>query len=272
MKAERRSIPWSVGLAAIGLASAIGASAVAAPQAGGSTQPARPAARIQVQTTQVKPEMALTWQDIIQHEAIPALKKAGVPWRWVFATGGPVGQGFTYVSVSPVANFAQFDQGNPLQKGLGTDGLARYNAKIRATIVSTQSVIQTLVPDASLLSFSSTPPNLVVVTTFTLMQGKGTEFAAITASDFLPALKKFGVTDYWTYATTFGAPNNQRTVVQPVANYAALDAGPALNQAVGAEAAAKLNQKRGALVTSAETTIMRYVPELSFGVPKRPGS
>ena len=63
----------------------------------------------------------------------------------------------------------------------------------------------------------------------------------------------------------------QRTIVTPVANYV-LYGGPAINRALGAEAAAKLNQKRNALVTSAETTVMRYVPELSFGIPQRPKS
>jgi hypothetical protein len=245
---------------------------LAAQGAGAPPQPAQPPVRISVQTTVVKPEMVLTWQDLIRHEAIPAYKNAGVPWRWVFTSAGPIGPGFTFVTVSPVTNFAQLDQGNPLRKALGDEGIASYNAKLRATLVSTNNVIETLVQNASLVSFSSTPPNLVIVQTVVLQQGKGPDWAAITASDFLPVLKKGGVTDYWVYATTFGAPGNVRTIVQPIANYAALDAGPSLNQAIGADAAAKLNQKRNALVTSAENTVMRYVPDLSFGVPQRPKS
>ena len=71
--------------------------------------------------------------------------------------------------------------------------------------------------NASLVSFASTPPNLVTVQTVVLQQGKGQEWADITAAEFLPVLKKAGVADYWVYTNTFGAPGNGRTIVQPLA-------------------------------------------------------
>ena len=118
---QRQSLPCS--LAILGLVLSIPtvtlvAHTVPAPQ------------RIQVQTTVVKPEGLTTYQDLIPTHAIPALKKAGVPWRWVFATG-PIGPGFTFVSVSPVATFADFDKGNPLRRGLGDAAFEIYNAKFR---------------------------------------------------------------------------------------------------------------------------------------------
>lgn len=237
---------------------------------GGGAQQGPPPQRVSVTTTQVKPEMLTAWQDLIRNETVPALKKAGVAWRWVFANTPLGGPGFTFVTVTPVVNFAQFDQGNPLQKALGQDGLAKYNAKLRPTIVSTHTVIQTLIQNASLQSFSSTPPNLVRVQTMQLLPGKGQEFAAITTSEFLPAMKKAGVTDYLVFATNYGGPGNQRTIVTHLAKYADLDAPNPLNRAIGAEAAQTLNQKRGALVSSTDAIVLRFVPELSFGAPTRP--
>lgn len=264
---ERKRAVWTAGLlAAVGFVGLVRPTGTVAAQQGATPPPQR----IQVQTVVVKPDMLPTWQDLIRNEAIPAVKKAGVPWRWAW-TSGPIGQGFTYVVVTPVESFAQFDKGSPLQQALGADGVARFNAKIRPTIVSSSFTIETLVQDASIQSFSATPPNLIVVSTLFLQPGKGQEWAAITAADFVPVLKKHGVTDYWVYSTTFGAPNTRRTIVTPVANYAALDKGPALTQALGADGAAKLNQKRAALhAGGAETVVLRYVPELSYGIPQRP--
>lgn len=229
-----------------------------------------PPVRVQVTTTQVKPDMLLMWQDLIRNEAVPALKKTGLSWRWVFSTGAPVGQGFTYVTVSPLANYAQIDQGNALAKAMGPDVFARYNAKVRSTLVSTNTVLQTLIPDASIVSYSSTPPALQVVTTIQLLPGKGQEFAALTASEYVPAMKKAGVTDYLVFATNFGGSNAQRTIVTPLANFAALDSPNPLARALGAEAAQKLNLKRAALTSHAETTIVRFVPDLSYGAPTPP--
>lgn len=242
---------------------------------GGTGQPgAQPAPqRISITTTQIKPDMLVTWQDIIRNETIPALKKAGVPWRWVWANTPVGGPGFTYVTVTPVTNYAQFDQPSPLEKVLGADGLARYNAKIRPAIVSTHTEIHTMVQQASIQSFSGKPPALATVQTIQVLPGRGQEWAAITASDVLPALKKAGVTDYWVSTTTFGGPQQRRTIVTAIANFAQLDAGPLLNRALGAEAAQKINEKRNALTTGpSEITVMRFVPDLSFGAPSRPTS
>jgi hypothetical protein len=65
--------------------------------------------RFRVQVTQVKPDMVQQWQNLIRTEAIPAQKRAGMLWRHTFADGGPFGSSGTFVTVQPVANFAQFD-------------------------------------------------------------------------------------------------------------------------------------------------------------------
>lgn len=269
MKTRRAGIVWLIATFVIfGIAWTAEESAQA--QVGAAAQQEPPPQRISVTTTQVKPDMLTTWQDLIRNEAVPALKKAGIPWRHVYANGPLGGQGFTFVTVTPIVNYAQYDQPAPLQRALGVDGVAKYNAKLRPTIVSTYTVIQTLIQNASLQSYSSTPPSLARVATMQLLPGKAQEFAAITTSEFLPALKKAGVTDYLVFATSYGGPNTQRTIVTMHANYAELDTPPALVKALGAEAAQTLNQKRGALVASTEATVLRFVPELSYGVPTRP--
>jgi hypothetical protein len=237
-------------------------------QAQGGQQAPAPA-RTLVTTTIVKPEMVGAYQELIQKEAIPAYKKAGIPFRWVFANG-PVGPGGTFVSAQPIRNYAEFDQGPMLRTAMGADVYAKYLARLRPMLVSTHGVIQTLVQNASIQSFSGKPPAWVIVATTQVLPGRGQEFTSITSAEFLPALKKAGVTDSWMFAANFGAPVGQRTIVTPIANWADLDQPNPLIRALGAEAAQKLNLKRAALTTGAELVVMRYVPELSYGVPTRP--
>jgi hypothetical protein len=229
-----------------------------------------PPQRVAVTTTQVKPDMVATWRDLIQKEAVPAFKKAGIPWRWVFSSGPLGGQAFTFTTVTPVANFAQYDQPPAIQRVLGPEGAAKYNAKLLPTVVSTHTVIQTLIPQASLQSYSSTPPALARVATTQLLPGKGPEFTEITASEFLPAFKKAGVADYLVFATTYGGTANERTIVTFHSKYADLDGPNPVAKAMGQEAFQKLNQKRAALTSGTQAIVLRYVPELSYGVPAKP--
>lgn len=258
--------PLALQKAALAIVCIVSVAAITAETQG--TQPAPPA-RTLVVTTQVKPDMVAAYQELIQKEALPAYKKAGVPFRWVF-THGPVGPGATFVSAQPITSYAQFDQGPLLRTAMGAEAYSKYIARLQPMIVSTHGVIQTLVPNASLQSFSAKPPAWVIVATTQLLPGRGQEFANLTTTEFLPALKKAGVTDSWMFAANFGAPNSQRTIVTPISNWAELDQPGPIVRALGAEAAQKLNLKRAALTTGNESVLMRYVPEISYGVPARP--
>jgi hypothetical protein len=225
---------------------------------------------MRLQVTQVRPDMAAAYQDVIKNEVIPALKKAGQPWQWMFATGA-VGVGGTFVTVRPIANYAEFDQPGMLQKALGAEGAAKVAAKITPTVVGNRSWIQTLIPNMSIVSNATTPPTLVVVQDFQVLPGKNPDFADIMASNYLPALKKAGVKDFWVYATNMGGPGGLISTVRPIAKYAELDPQPGggllVQGGLTQEAAQRLNARRAALFSSTETNVYRYVPELSYGMP-----
>lgn len=260
---DRRYLAAVATVVVLGIASA---PAVMGQAQGG--QPAPAPERTLVTTTSVRPEMIPAYQELMQKEVIPALKKAGLPFRWVF-TNGPVGPGATFVSVQPIQTYADFDKGPMLRSAMG-DAYDKYLAKVRPMIVSTHGVIQTLVQNASLRSYSDKPPAWVIVATTNVLPGKGPEFATITAEEYVPAYKKAGLGDYWVFAANFGAPATQRTIVTPISGWADLDQPSPLTRALGQEGAQKLGQKRAALTTGTQTVVMRYVPELSFGVPARP--
>ncbi len=211
--------------------------------------------------------MVGTYQDLIKNELIPALKKAGVAYRWTWANG-PMGQGFMFVGVQPVTSYAQYDQGNPMQRAIGADGVANYNAKIRPTMVSTHTYIQTLRQDLSIQSNSPTAPPLAQVQTFQIASGKGNDFTSIMTSEYLPNYKKAGVKDFWAYAINFGAPAGQIVTVRALSKYAELDGQGLLQQAgLSPEAAAQINARRAAIASAIDNNVVRFVPELSFGSP-----
>lgn len=236
-----------------------------------AAQPAAPPIRVLVVTTVVKPEMGAAWRALVQNEAVPANKKAGVPWRWVFQSGPLSGMGNTYITVSPITNFAQFDGPPAIQRTLGADGFAKYVAKVQPMVVSTHNVVQTLAQGASLQSYSSTLPALARVTDFQVLSGRQNDFNTLIREQYMPAMKKAGVRDYLLFNINYGAPAGQRSIVEYLANYAELDQPQnPLVRAIGQEAAGKLNQQRAALISNAQSAVYRLVPELSYGTATPP--
>ena len=234
-------------------------------------QASQPPQRISITIAQVKPDALDAHIALVKNEGIPAEKKAGVPWRITYR---PVfGEPYTFVTVRPVANFAQYDQPPALTRALGAEGAQKFLAKVRAGIVSQRVLIQTMQPQLSINSGNTALENLLVVSEYTLLPGKGSAFNDMAASMVLPALKKNGVKDFWLYQTTFGGPQT-RTVVRPIASFADLDRGVTvtaeLTRAEGADAAAKLNEHAGSIIESIEVTVLRLVPEMSYAMEKPP--
>lgn len=249
---------WTiVATAAVGL-SAVGHAQLPAPQA--------PPQRIQVSITQLVPEMALTWEDLIKNEQLPAQKKSGLPWRHTYGSG-VFGRQFIRVTIVPLSSYAQADRPNVIERAVSADALARYNAKVRPAIMETANYVYTLQQNISLRSTGTAPLPFIVVQTAKVLPGKAGEFAASIADDYLPAYRRNGVKDYWVYAVNFGAPAGQMLLVRPIANYAQLDE-PVMLAGVPQEAIARMNDRRNALLTEGITTeVYRFIPELSYGMP-----
>jgi hypothetical protein len=256
-------------MAAVLTGVAIAWTAVPGAQGRGGAAAQQAPQRTSVQVVQVKPDMVGTYQDLIKNELIPALKKAGIAYRWTFANGPVGGQGFTFTAVQPVTSFAQYDQPAPFVRAMGEAGAANYNAKLRATLVSTHTYIQTLRQDLSIQSNSPTAPPLAQVQTIQVAPGKNAEFTSIMTTDFLPNYKKAGVKDFWVFAVNFGAPGGQLVMVRGLSKYADLDVTPGLLQRAGVspEAAQKINERRGAISSLIDNAVVRFVPDLSFGSP-----
>ena len=252
-----------IAVAAIALAAIVAVSRAQAP-----AQQGPPPQRIQVTVIQLKPDMMTTWEDLQKNEMIPAQKKAGLPWRHTLANGAS-GQGFTRITIVPLANYAQFDMPGFITRAVSAEANANYNAKLRPTIESQRAAIVTLQADLSIQSNSTTIQGFQVVQTVELLPGKGDDFAASMREDYLPAYKKAGVKDYWVFNTNQGGPGGERTLVRPIANYAELDKQGLLALAgLNQETQDKIGARRNATLASGiKTEVYRFIPELSYGIP-----
>jgi hypothetical protein len=236
---------------------------VAQGQRGGAQQP--PPVRQAVQVTHVKPDMVNAYQDLLKNELIPNLKKAGIAYRWTWRNG-PFGDNYTFVSEQPITSYAQYDQPGALQRAIGAEGVAKFDAKLWPMIVSQHTYAQTLRQDLSIPSASGQPPALLAVQIFQIGPGKGNDFTSIMTSDYLPNFKKAGLKDFRVYAMNFGAAAGQLVTLRGISKFAELDEPGLLNKAgLTTEQAQQVNGRRAAIASVIENDVVRLVPELSFG-------
>ncbi|HTI40827.1 MAG TPA: hypothetical protein VL693_03295 [Vicinamibacterales bacterium] len=230
--------------------------------------PQPPPVRIQVTTIQLKADMLTVWEDLQKNEMIPAQKKTGLPWRHTLANGA-TGQGFTRLTIIPLANNAQLDMPGFITRAISAEANANYNAKLRATILSQRAEIYTLEQDASLMSNLTAMPQLQLVQVASVLPGKGGEFLASMREDYLPNYRKAGVKDYWVWTLNAGGPGGQRVMVRLLDKYADIDRPALLQQAgLSQEQQNKIGARRNAtLATPIENEVYRFIPELSYGLP-----
>ena len=150
---------------------------------------------------------------------------------------------------------------------MGESAWSAYQAKLRPMLVSTQSELDTLIPELSLPGGSTTPTPLLQVQVMQVMPGKTEEFTRIMTTDYLPNFKKAGVKDFTTYAISFGdVPQGRVVTVRGLSKYGDLDGLGLLRRAgLTAEAAAQINARRAAVATGVSNLVVRYIPDMSFG-------
>jgi hypothetical protein len=196
-----------------------------------------------------------------QKQVSEAFKKAGL-WRdlWTTASFGEVG---AYVGVTPFSKLADFDSPGPVQIALGEAGYQRYVSQISKYIESTSYKAVQLRTDLSLLKENAPPPNLAIVVNVQVAPGRNLDFEALIKSDYLPAWKKGGADQVLVHQSVFGVTGPEYVVVVSIPNFAELDKGNAMVRALGAEGAAKLNQKGAGIIASSTVMIARRLQEYS---------
>jgi hypothetical protein len=256
------------------------------------TTPQTPAAKqagpqfVMLRIVDVKPEMVSEFIALQKSETIPGLQKAGVEWRDAWRSAA-VGSPFTIAFITPLKSFAELDGEGPMQKALGQEGFRAYLQKVAKLAVGTRASILRTRPDlgfkedstasagSSASSGSSTNaasqmPKLGVLANVQVVPGRQPDFEAILKGEWVPGLKKANISMYSVSEVVFGGGIGEYYTFTPIANFAQLEKGHPIQQALGEAGLNKLMAKMGPTIRHAERTIIRYDEELSFRTPSKP--
>jgi hypothetical protein len=214
-----------------------------------------------ITTTQIKPEYR-TEYEAAQKEITAAYKKAGVPSRIVVQS--IMGDLMEYTSIAPLKNYAELDGPSPLVKALGEAGSQKLLKKIGMYMNSIHRVSSLAIPDISIMGSSPDIGDYVAVSVWRLFPGKGADFTAYMKDDYVPAMRKAGLENFWLSRPIYGGNLEERITVRPLHKLAELDGGPLTIKALGAEKAQALAMKQAKIVESVSYTVHRIRPDLSL--------
>lgn len=216
---------------------------------------------ISLQFVRLKTGMQTEWREFRKNETLPTLQKGGAKQSalWGMATFGESGS-FLIVG-SPQDSLAEYDNPTPLQRGLGQEGAAAYNAKNARLVESVHIAAIETRPDLSLPPKPDYQAKFMVVTTTTIEQGYNAEYENFLKTQVLPAIKKAAPKGYLVAQVVYGGNLNQYIGAVMLDSFADLQKyREALNKEI---AAAKITGK-GAGIVSRENATYRFVPELSI--------
>jgi hypothetical protein len=215
----------------------------------------------------VNPGAAGDYLALQTNEVMPAQKKGGVTGRQAWSSGIAGTQG-EFVFLAPIKSFAQFDEQNPMIKGLGEAGAAALGAKTAKLIHSTRRMIVRTRPDLSYHpDAAAAPAPLAIVSLVDVAPGRRAEFEAVVKKDVVSAMQQAKVKGYSVLEVVYGDSASMYITAIGYDNYEAIGKGHPFQIALGEEGARKLELKVAGIVTHIERFISRYRPELSWTTP-----
>lgn len=227
-----------------------------------ATPPAAPVF-LRLTIVEIRPEMVTDYVALQKSDTIPALQKAGLPFRDAWRTG-QFGTGFMVAYVAPIKSFASLDEPNPVLKSMGEEAFRQYQAKMAKLIVSTRTYAIRTRPDLGIKTEGTPMAKLAVLASVEVVPGRAMEWETILKNEWTTALKKAGVANYAVSQVVFGGSAGQYHTLTPIENYAQLDKGHPITQSIGEAGMNKILAKMSASTRSVERFIIRYDEELSF--------
>ena len=216
---------------------------------------------------QVKPDMLNEWLDLQKNEVVPALKKAGVSSRAIYAT--TAGDNYEYVEVRPADKFASLDGPGPLNRALGAEAAARLIAKLRKCLDGQRSWVFEAINELSSLPPPNAPPLVGVSTRVRVAPGRTQDYENFVKTDIVPVYRKAKaegkIAGYWVTRRSLGANAQDRTLTVYYNKFADLDGGPILVRMLGQAEADRVLAKVSSMRTPVEAVVRRRVADLSYG-------
>jgi len=131
-------------------------------------------------------------------------------------------------------------------------------------VTSVRRLASRALGDMSIRTKTSEASEYALVTSMHLAAGKESEFNAWMKNEYLPAIKKAEVKNFWVSQTMFGGDPNERIIVRIMKNMGEFDAGPVLTKTLGEEGARKLRARSAGIVDSVHFSVLHYRTDLSY--------
>lgn len=272
MTRVRLARPWAIVAAAAlvmgvmsiaDVATQTSAKPAQAPTASATATPPAAPVFVRLNIVEIRPEMMAEYVALQKAETIPALQKAGMPYRNAWRTGA-FGSTFMVAYITPIKSFAQLDEPNPIVKAMGEEAARAYMAKMAKLITSQRLYALRDRPDLGLKTEGTPMAKLGVLAEVEVVPGRALEWEGILKNEWTPALKKAGVANYAVNQVIFGGSAGAYYTFTPIENYAQLDKGHPITQSIGEAGMNKILAKMSASTRSVERFIIRYDEELSF--------
>ena len=190
-----------------------------------------------------------------------ASRKFGIPWRETWSVS-QFGEGGVYYLVSPVKNFAQFDEDGPLSK-LSVEDRVSYSNLARNAVESAHYKLIEIANDLSIVSDRKELPKMARVTVVHALPGKGADLEATIKELLLPAMKAAGVKDFWVNRTVLGGQIGEYTYLLLFDKWADLDALGSTQKLLGDNYGSYM-ARIAASVQEGENTIIKLDPKLTY--------
>ena len=220
---------------------------------------------LQVARVNVKPDRVAEWLEI-EKQYSEAYKKGGGEFRYVYRNSA--GSPFEYMVSTGVGNYASLDDKSPYAKGWSEAEFARMTARRNQCVDSVRTTYERTIPELAIPApTGAAPRNIARLVRTTVRPGMDDQYLAIMKNEYVPALKKAGVTGFLVRRVEWGASRNVFTMLGRHEKFAELDEGSVLTKALGAEAAAKLLAKLRQTIVSAEYLLYTRLPESSYQPP-----
>jgi hypothetical protein len=214
----------------------------------------------------VRPESVNEFLEFQKTQTIPLLQRGGVKSRDVWQSGAPFGDGGTFILVTPIADFAHYDQEPRAIQLLGAEAGRAYQEKNRRMLVSSRTLAIQDRAELSVVPNASFKPKAGILTLTTVVAGHADAYEAYLKNDLLPVLKRGNVAGYLVSHTTFGGDANEYASMQLLDSYAEIDKGPLGRRVLGQQAWQELLAKGTPHIAAQRRELQRYVPDLSFRV------
>jgi hypothetical protein len=217
-----------------------------------------------VTVTTIKPERVADWVSMQKSETIPMQQKGGIKQRDTWQSGAPFGEGNTFAIVTPIDKFATYDMPNLARRVLG-DAAQAYQSKLAAMTVARRTFAIQDRAELSIPPAANAKIVAAVLTTTTIVSGHAEQYEAYLKNDLVPLLKKDNAVGFLVSRTVFGGDANEYTTLLLLSSFADIDKGPAQARLLSRTEAAAMAAKVTPHVARVERTLIRHVPDLSYG-------